>query len=105
MDLGDTPPPPKRSAFEAQPGGGLCRTPAPIMCIALCHNVTPVPAEDGGIEYQAASPDEVALVKFTESVGVTLAQGRGDTFRSPHPPNCRPSPDLQASQTQFPSLG
>eukprot|EP00668_Euglena_longa_P013896 GGOE01017847.1.p1 GENE.GGOE01017847.1~~GGOE01017847.1.p1 ORF type:complete len:1117 (-),score=406.00 GGOE01017847.1:373-3663(-) len=45
-----------------------------IMCIALCHNVTPVAAEDGGFEYQAASPDEVALVKFTESVGVTLIQ-------------------------------
>jgi phospholipid-translocating ATPase len=45
-----------------------------IQCIALCHNVTPVPSADGTFEYQAASPDEVALVKFTESVGVTLVQ-------------------------------
>eukprot|EP00994_Dinema_validum_P002215 NODE_147_length_2353_cov_55.510851_g103_i0.p1 GENE.NODE_147_length_2353_cov_55.510851_g103_i0~~NODE_147_length_2353_cov_55.510851_g103_i0.p1 ORF type:complete len:673 (-),score=116.55 NODE_147_length_2353_cov_55.510851_g103_i0:264-2282(-) len=44
-----------------------------ICCISLCHNVTPVLVEDG-IEYQASSPDEVALVKFTESVGLTLVE-------------------------------
>jgi len=43
-----------------------------IRAIALCHNVTPVIEEDDTITYQASSPDEVALVKFTESVGLTL---------------------------------
>ncbi|XP_032166610.1 probable phospholipid-transporting ATPase IIB isoform X5 [Mustela erminea] len=61
-----------------------------VKAIALCHNVTPVyeprtgaPAEaedaeadqdfsDGNRTYQAASPDEVALVQWTESVGLTL---------------------------------
>ncbi|XP_044098716.1 probable phospholipid-transporting ATPase IIB isoform X3 [Neovison vison] len=61
-----------------------------VRAIALCHNVTPVyepragaPAEaedaeadqdfsDGNRTYQAASPDEVALVQWTESVGLTL---------------------------------
>ena len=43
-----------------------------ITALALCHNVTPVNGEDGSIEYQASSPDEVALVKFTESIGLTL---------------------------------
>ena len=51
-----------------------------ILTLALCHNVTPT-LEDGtdvfdakakNISYQAASPDEIAIVKFTEFVGLTL---------------------------------
>ncbi|KAK6028767.1 phospholipid-translocating P-type ATPase, flippase, partial [Ostertagia ostertagi] len=44
-----------------------------VEAIALCHNVTPI-VEGGTVSYQAASPDEVALVKWTETVGVRLAQ-------------------------------
>lgn len=44
-----------------------------IAALALCHNVTPV-VENDSITYQASSPDEVALVKFTESVGLVLAE-------------------------------
>ncbi|XP_035038693.1 probable phospholipid-transporting ATPase IIB isoform X1 [Hippoglossus stenolepis] len=61
-----------------------------VKAIALCHNVTPVyethasvngepeSAEadqdfsDDNRTYQASSPDEVALVRWTESVGLTL---------------------------------
>ncbi|GMT29153.1 hypothetical protein PFISCL1PPCAC_20450, partial [Pristionchus fissidentatus] len=43
-----------------------------VEAIALCHNVTPI-YENGTTSYQAASPDEVALVKWTETVGVKLA--------------------------------
>ncbi|XP_062870920.1 probable phospholipid-transporting ATPase IIB isoform X2 [Trichomycterus rosablanca] len=62
-----------------------------VKAIALCHNVTPVyesrtnsagaEAEsteadqdfnDANRSYQASSPDEVALVRWTESVGLTL---------------------------------
>lgn len=44
-----------------------------IRALALCHNVTPVFDEDTNERvYQASSPDEIALVRFTESVGVTL---------------------------------
>ncbi|XP_029778615.1 probable phospholipid-transporting ATPase IIB [Suricata suricatta] len=61
-----------------------------VKAIALCHNVSPVyePRAGAGGEaecaeadqdfsdrnrtYQAASPDEVALVRWTESVGLTL---------------------------------
>eukprot|EP01130_Rhizamoeba_saxonica_P001854 TRINITY_DN11681_c0_g1_i1.p1 TRINITY_DN11681_c0_g1~~TRINITY_DN11681_c0_g1_i1.p1 ORF type:complete len:1068 (-),score=186.53 TRINITY_DN11681_c0_g1_i1:43-3246(-) len=44
-----------------------------VEALALCHNVTPT-FEEGSdiITYQASSPDEVALVKFTESIGLTL---------------------------------
>ncbi|KAI0087560.1 protein transporter [Irpex rosettiformis] len=43
-----------------------------VMSLALCHNVTPVTNDDGSVTYQASSPDEVAIVKWTESVGLTL---------------------------------
>ncbi|GAA6002729.1 aminophospholipid-translocating P4-type ATPase NEO1 [Rhodotorula paludigena] len=45
-----------------------------VLALGLCHNVTPVVDEgDGSITYQASSPDEVAIVRFTESVGLTLS--------------------------------
>ncbi|CAH1759543.1 11166_t:CDS:10 [Entrophospora sp. SA101] len=43
-----------------------------ILALALCHNVTPVIDVDNLVTYQASSPDEVAIVKWTESVGLTL---------------------------------
>ncbi|XP_048662632.1 probable phospholipid-transporting ATPase IIB isoform X3 [Marmota marmota marmota] len=61
-----------------------------VKAIALCHNVTPVYESRAGVTgetesaeadqdfsdenrtYQASSPDEVALVRWTESVGLTL---------------------------------
>lgn len=42
-----------------------------ITTLAICHNVTPT-FEDDELTYQAASPDEIAIVKFTESVGLSL---------------------------------
>lgn len=42
-----------------------------ITAIALCHNITPV-MDEGVKTYQASSPDEIALVKLAESVGVIL---------------------------------
>lgn len=41
------------------------------LVLAVCHNVTPT-EEDGISFYQAASPDEVAIVKFCESIGLKL---------------------------------
>lgn len=61
-----------------------------VQALALCHNVTPVyeeeQTEDVSLQveadqqsqqtvvYQASSPDEVALVTWTESVGLTLVK-------------------------------
>ena len=47
------------------------------MTLALCHNVTPTYDDDedvgfGEVTYQAASPDEIAIVKFCELVGLKL---------------------------------
>ncbi|KPI41608.1 putative phospholipid-transporting ATPase NEO1 [Cyphellophora attinorum] len=46
-----------------------------VIALALCHNVTPTKDEVDGnetISYQASSPDEIAIVEFTESVGLRL---------------------------------
>ena len=46
-----------------------------VLALALCHNVTPsTEGVDGKntTTYQASSPDEVAIVRWTESVGLRL---------------------------------
>ena len=46
-----------------------------VLALALCHNVTPSTEEVDGkntTTYQASSPDEVAIVRWTESVGLRL---------------------------------
>lgn len=48
-----------------------------VLALALCHNVTPTTEEDEDgrtvTSYQASSPDEIAIVRWTESVGLRLA--------------------------------
>jgi phospholipid-translocating ATPase len=64
-----------------------------VEALALCHNVTPmneqlqleqqqpfkkgedvINLDDMKVSYQASSPDEIALVSWTESVGLTLVK-------------------------------
>ncbi|KAI0201043.1 phospholipid-translocating P-type ATPase [Astrocystis sublimbata] len=48
-----------------------------VLALALCHNVTPTTEEENGetiTSYQASSPDEIAIVRWTESVGLRLKQ-------------------------------
>lgn len=47
-----------------------------ILALALCHNVTPTTEEQDGqkvTSYQASSPDEIAIVRYTEEVGLKLS--------------------------------
>jgi len=44
-----------------------------ICCLAVCHNVTPS-FENEVKTYQASSPDEIALVKIAESLGLLLEE-------------------------------
>ena len=47
-----------------------------VLALALCHNVTPTTEEIDGksiTTYQASSPDEIAIVRWTESVGLRLS--------------------------------
>ena len=46
-----------------------------ILALALCHNVTPTSEEIDGhsvTTYQASSPDEIAIVRYTAAVGLRL---------------------------------
>lgn len=46
-----------------------------VLALALCHNVTPSTEDDEGhsvTSYQASSPDEIAIVRWAESVGLRL---------------------------------
>ena len=46
-----------------------------VLALALCHNVTPTTQEENGqnvTTYQASSPDEIAIVRWTESVGLRI---------------------------------
>lgn len=46
-----------------------------VLALALCHNVTPTTEEENGetvTTYQASSPDEIAIVRWTEAVGLKL---------------------------------
>lgn len=43
-----------------------------VSAMALCHNVTPVYLEDEKKMYQASSPDEIALVNFSDEMGIEL---------------------------------
>jgi phospholipid-translocating ATPase len=49
-----------------------------ITCLALCHNVTPTypdPDDPTCREFQASSPDEIALVKFADNqLGMKLLE-------------------------------
>lgn len=47
-----------------------------ILALALCHNVTPTIDEEDGqkvTSYQASSPDEIAIVRYAEEVGLKLS--------------------------------
>ncbi len=46
-----------------------------VLALALCHNVTPSTEDDEGqniTTYQASSPDEIAIVRWAENVGLRL---------------------------------
>ncbi|KAK4994874.1 hypothetical protein LTR28_000724, partial [Elasticomyces elasticus] len=70
------------SAFTATTGSGTrtrreigLRVRDLVITLALCHNVTPTTDEVDGhevISYQASSPDEIAIVKWTEHIGLRL---------------------------------
>ncbi|KAL0084178.1 phospholipid-translocating P-type ATPase [Phycomyces blakesleeanus] len=52
-----------------------------VQALALCHNVTPSFNLDEEITYQAASPDEVAIVRWTEQMGMVLVHRDINTIR------------------------
>jgi phospholipid-translocating ATPase len=43
-----------------------------VIALSLCHNVTPTWDEQNVLSYQASSPDEIAIVKWTQLMGLSL---------------------------------
>ncbi|KAH9996634.1 phospholipid-translocating P-type ATPase [Xylariaceae sp. FL0662B] len=43
-----------------------------LLCVALCHTCLPETKENGVVEFQAASPDEIALVQAAQDLGYLL---------------------------------
>nr|XP_006814167.1 PREDICTED: probable phospholipid-transporting ATPase IIB-like [Saccoglossus kowalevskii] len=83
--------PSKKSSGSALRRTVVTRVHAAVKALALCHNVTPVYENDNEngeetetveadkdqeakVTYQASSPDEVALVAWTEDIGLALVQ-------------------------------
>lgn len=55
-----------------------------VLALALCHNVTPTfpdQNDKNNVEYQASSPDEVALVKFAENLEMRLIERDQNTIQ------------------------
>ncbi|KAF9073426.1 hypothetical protein BDP27DRAFT_1318887 [Rhodocollybia butyracea] len=70
-----------------------------VQSLALCHNVTPVTNDDGSVTYQASSPDEVAIVTWTQSIGLTLVyRDRTKIVLRAGEPHHNPSSGSQESQ-------
>ena len=49
--------------------------------LAVCHTVIPEALDTGGVEYQASSPDEKALVEGARHIGFEFAERNPDTVR------------------------
>lgn len=51
-----------------------------LLSIALCHTCSPEKKRDGKIEYQAASPDEQALVRAAQVLGYVMVDRQNSTI-------------------------
>jgi phospholipid-translocating ATPase len=51
-----------------------------LLCVALCHTCLPEAKEDGTMEFQAASPDELALVQAAQDLGYLLIDRPGKSI-------------------------
>ncbi|SPO06961.1 related to ATPases [Cephalotrichum gorgonifer] len=56
-----------------------------IICMALCNTCLPEIKEDGSIEYQAASPDELALVEAARDLGYEMVDRPSNTIKLKYP--------------------
>lgn len=51
-----------------------------ILAMALCHTCIPEEDEDGNVTFQAASPDELALVMAAQELGYLVMDRQSDTL-------------------------
>ena len=63
-----------------------------VLALVLCHNVTPSTEDQAGHKvttYQASSPDEIAIVRWAESVGLRLMHRDRHTITLQSVETCR----------------
>ncbi|KAI9777848.1 MAG: hypothetical protein M1839_008525 [Geoglossum umbratile] len=68
-----------------------------LLAIALCHTCLPETKENGAIEFQAASPDEIALVRAAQEMGYIMVDRQAGTIALrtfPAGPHAEPTVDL-----------
>ncbi|KAH6626552.1 hypothetical protein B0J18DRAFT_380865 [Chaetomium sp. MPI-SDFR-AT-0129] len=71
-----------------------------IMSLALCHTCLPERGEDGKISFQAASPDELALVEAAKDLGYLLVDRSAQSMTLEVPnPNSHNSPHTPSGTT------
>lgn len=56
-----------------------------LLSLALCHTCLPEVKENGDIEFQAASPDELALVKAAQELGYLVLDRSSRSITLTHP--------------------
>ncbi|KAI8963107.1 phospholipid-translocating P-type ATPase [Daldinia sp. FL1419] len=55
-----------------------------LLCVALCHTCLPEVRENGEIAFQAASPDELALVQAARDLGYLLVDRPAQSIKLQH---------------------
>ncbi|KAL8873651.1 MAG: hypothetical protein Q9174_000905 [Haloplaca sp. 1 TL-2023] len=68
-----------------------------LLAIALCHTCLPEKNANEEIDYQAASPDEIALVRAAQELGLVVIDRQVDTItiRSHSPGNADSEPQIE----------
>lgn len=56
-----------------------------ILCMALCNTVLPDIKENGNMEYEAASPDELALVEAARDLGYEMVDRPANSIKLKYP--------------------
>lgn len=65
-----------------------------LLSLALCHTCLPEIQEDGTIDFQAASPDELALVRAAQDLGYMVIDRASQTITLKSHPNGSSGPEL-----------
>ncbi|KFY76639.1 hypothetical protein V499_03770 [Pseudogymnoascus sp. VKM F-103] len=64
-----------------------------LLSLALCHTCLPETQEDGTIDFQAASPDELALVRAAQDLGYMVIDRAAQTITLKTRPNGSTGPE------------
>jgi phospholipid-translocating ATPase len=66
-----------------------------LLSIALCHSCLPETKEDGTVDFQAASPDESALVRAAMELGYLVVDRNLGTITIRHQPSTNPEDEVE----------